>query len=207
MTKFNPFVYFILDPTLCNGRDVADIAAAALRGRAGMLQYRDKDNPLEMVLENALRIQSVVGGRIPFLINDHVTIARDINADGVHIGQGDMTPAQARALLGPEKIIGLTAFTEDHIRAVDPAIVAYIGTGPVYPTQTDKGKPVLGVARFSELAALSPVPVVGIGGITADNAAPVIRAGAAGVAVMRGISQALDPEFATQELVRAISLS
>lgn len=238
MQKIKPFVYFILDPALCNGRDVADIAAAALRGGAGMIQYRDKENTPDIILHNINLIKKIVDefsmdqfnarnpspspfgrgkkreafqgegfGKIPFLINDHVAIAREIGADGVHIGQGDMTAAQARALLGPNKIIGLTAFTEDHIRAVDPAIVAYIGTGPVYPTHTDKGKPVLGVERFAELAALSPVPVVGIGGITAENAAPVIHAGAAGVAVMRAISQAPDPELASRELVRVISLS
>ena len=100
--------------------------------------------------------------------------------------------------MGADAIIGQTAFTEAHIAAVDPAIVDYIGTGPFYPTQTDKGKPVLGAEAFAELVALSPVPVVGVGGITPSNAAAVIDAGADGVAMMRSISEADDISAAVQ---------
>jgi len=126
------------------------------------------------------------------LINDYVDIAFAVGADGVHVGQGDLSAAQARAKLGGDAIVGLTAFNKEQIAAVDPAVVDYIGTGPVYPTQTDKGKPVLGVDGFSELVVLSLVPVVGIGGITPENAKPVLEAGAAGVAMMRSVSAADD---------------
>ena len=142
---------------------------------------------------------------IPLIINDRVDIALAIDADGVHIGQGDMKSEQAREMLGPDKVIGLTAFTEGHAKAIDPDIVDYIGTGPFYETKTDKGKPVLGAKRFSELAALSPVPVVGIGGVTAENCADVIDAGADGVAMMRSISAAKDPEQAARAISNAVS--
>jgi thiamine-phosphate pyrophosphorylase len=205
MTGFKSFVYFILDPTLCNVRDVATILAAALRGGAGLIQYRDKSQDRERIRKISIELLSICkNSNVPLLINDHVDIAHEIGADGVHIGQGDMDPAKARAILGRDKIIGLTAYTQDHIRAVDPQVVDYIGTGPVYPTQTDKGKPVLGVETFADLVRLSPVPVYGIGGITAENASAVIQAGAAGVAVMRAISQADDPELATRALVKVI---
>lgn len=188
----NLSLYFIADPECCGGRDVVDVARAAVRGGVTIVQYRDKTNAARERAKNARALKDALN--VPLLINDHVDTAIEVNAHGVHLGQGDMPVLEARDLLGPEAIIGLTAFTEDHIAALDAAKVDYIGTGPFYPTQTDKGKPVLGAERFAALAALSPVPIVGIGGITPDNAAAVIEAGASGVAVMRAIGEADDPE-------------
>jgi thiamine-phosphate pyrophosphorylase len=199
----NLSVYVIIDPTCCGGRNVVGIARAALKGGATMLQYRNKTG--EHVARDAaalLKTCRVAG--IPFLVNDYVEIARDIGADGVHIGQGDMSAAQAHEIMGADAIIGVTAFTANHIAAIDPDVVDYIGTGPFYPTQTDKGKPVLGAQRFAEFAAMSPVPVVGIGGITPDNAAPVITAGAQGVAMMRSVTEAQNPEAAMRAFVEAV---
>ncbi len=210
-------IYFIADPTLCAGREVADVVAAALRGGVAMVQYRDKGCPTALrdnILHNAKLVRKAVsryneeaGKEVPFLINDHVEIAREVGADGVHLGQGDMSAGEAREILGSEAIIGLTAFTEDQIRAVDPEVVDYIGTGPFYETHTKKGKPVLGAEKFAALAALSPVPVVGIGGITPDNAEAVIAAGAQGVAMMRSVSEAEDPEAAARGFGRKLHLS
>jgi len=88
---------------------------------------------------------------------------------------------------------------------VDPAVVDYVGTGPFYETKTDKGKPVMGAEAFTQIAALSPVPVVGIGGVTASNCAAVIAAGADGVAMMRAISGAADPQVAARDFVSAVA--
>lgn len=215
-------IYFVADPTLCGGREVADVVAAALRGGVSMVQYRDKGCPhatRDLIMHHAQAVRDAVyrhnretGADVPFLVNDHVEIAREVGADGVHLGQGDMSAKEARKILGPEAIIGLTAFTEDQIRAVDPAVVDYIGTGPFYETHTKKGKPVLGApefggnGEFSRLAALSPVPVVGIGGITPDNAAAVIAAGAQGVAMMRSVSEAEDPEAAARAFKKFLEI-
>ncbi len=211
--NFDLSVYFVADPSVCAGRNVTDVVAAALRGGVSMVQLRDKGASLAI----AQKVRDVVAAhnaqrarRVAFLINDHVEIAQEIGADGVHLGQEDMTPRQAREVLGPEAIIGLTAFTEDQIRAVDPAVVDYIGTGPFYETQTKKGKPVLGPVEaggngeFSSLIALSSVPVVGIGGITPGNARTVIEAGAQGVAMMRSISEAQDPAEAAQAFKKSL---
>lgn len=202
---FDLSFYFVVDPSCCGGRDIVEVVLAAVRGGATMVQLRNKHDPKPLIVAQAALLAELLKGEdIPFLVNDYPEIARDVEADGVHIGQDDMSAAQARAILGEDKIIGLTAFTDAQISAVDPHIVDYIGTGPFFPTQTDKGKPVLGAARFSELAALSPVPVVGIGGITAENAAEVLKAGADGVAVMRAISESADPMAATQRLRDAV---
>src|SRR5262249_49172472 len=125
--------------------------------------------------------------KVPLIINDRVDVALAVDADGVHLGQEDMPAAEARKLLGADKIIGVTAFHERHFKNIDPEIVDYTGTGPFYPTDTNKGKPVLGAENFRKLIELSPVPVVGIGGIMPGNAAAVVRSGAAGIAVMRGV--------------------
>lgn len=203
--SFDLSVYLVADPSLCGGRAIVDVVRAALRGGATLLQYRDKVNGDDLVAENALALQRVAREfGVPFLINDHVEIAVRIGADGVHIGQGDMSAAEARARMGAGAIIGVTAFTEGHVAAIDPAVVDYIGTGPFYETLTDKGKPVLGAARFAELVELSPVPVVGIGGITAGTAGAVIEAGADGVAMMRAVSAADDVEAAARAFVGAV---
>lgn len=201
--NFDLSVYFVADPSLCGGRDIVDVVTAAVQGGVTMVQYRDKENASA---DTAQSIKDVLAStNVPLLINDHVEIAKEIGADGVHLGQGDMDPAEARNILGDDVIIGCTAFTEEQITAIDPIIVDYIGTGPFYETKTKKGKPVLGPARFSELANLSPVPVVGIGGIEPGNAAAVIEAGADGVAMMRAISEADDPEAAAKSFADVVA--
>lgn len=196
---FDLSVYFIADPSVCAGRAVADVVRLAVRGGATMVQYRDKTSAPDIILHHAKELRRLLPkGSVTLIVNDHVDIAKQAGADGVHLGQGDRDPAEAREILGPEAIIGLTAFTAEQIRAVNPAIVDYIGTGPFYKTLTDKGKPVLGAEKFAELVKLSPVAVVGIGGITPDNAKAVRDAGADGVAMMRAVSEAPDVEAAAR---------
>lgn len=197
-------LYVIIDPQACAGRPPEDIAVAAAKGGATIMQYRDKCGDVATVRASAKRTLLAVraaGFDIPFLVNDYVQVAKDIGADGVHIGQGDVSPKTARGIIGDDVIIGLTAFTPDHLAAVDPAIVDYVGTGPVYPTTTDKGKPVLGVDGLHPLVALSPVPMVAIGGITASRASDVLSAGVDGLAVMSGISLAADPAITAREFM------
>lgn len=192
-------VYFIADPTLCGGRDIVDVTMMAIKGGATMVQYRNKLDPLNDVLAEAAMLQEWLNDTdVPLLINDYVDVAFAVGASGVHLGQGDSSPAEARSKLGEDAIIGQTAFTAEHLAAVDPAVIDYVGTGPFYPTKTDKGKPVLGAEKFAELVKLSPVPVVGIGGITPENAKAVIEAGANGVAMMRSVSEAASPEEAAR---------
>lgn len=204
--SYNPSVYFVADPACCAGRELVRVVEDALIGGVTLLQYRDKVNAKDTVYHNAALLRDIAFDyEVPFLVNDYADIAYDICADGVHLGQGDMSAAEAREMLGPSAIVGMTAFTEEQIAAVDPAIVDYIGVGPFYATQTDKGKSVLGAARFSVLAGLSSVPVVGIGGITPENTAAVIENGAYGVAMMRAISEAERPDEAARAFVTAVA--
>ena len=206
MTKpFDLSIYFVADPAACAGRDIVDVVMAAVRGGVTMVQYRNKLDPMPDILaETAMLHEWLAPENVPLIINDHIDVAQAVGAQGVHLGQGDASPEEARAKLGELAIIGQTAFTREHMAAVDPAVVNYVGTGPFYETQTDKGKPVLGAEKFKEIIALSPVPVVGIGGVTPENAHHVIEAGANGVAMMRSISEATDPEAAARAFQDAL---
>ncbi len=200
---FDPLVYFVADPSCCAGREVADVVMRAVTGGATMVQLRNKSGHTSEFLAQAAMLSELLKPRnVPLIVNDSIDVAFAAGADGVHLGQGDSHPAEARARLGEDAIIGQTAFTAAHIAALD-GCVDYIGTGPFYETKTDKGKPVLGAEKFAALVRLSPVPVVGIGGITPENAALVMASGASGVAMMRSISEAEDPEAAARAFVEA----
>ncbi len=152
-----------------------------------------------------------VGGRpldVPLIVNDRVEVARAAGADGVHLGQDDLDTARARAVLGPDKLIGVSAGTAAEAARVDKALSDYVGIGSLYatPTKADAGAPI-GVAGLSALAAaLAPLPAVAIGGIGAGNAAEVMASGAAdGIAVVSAICGAEDPEAAARALRREIA--
>ena len=203
---FDLSVYFVADPSCCAGRDIVDVVMMAAQNGATMIQYRNKTDPMNDILAEAAMLQEWLADTgVPLLINDYPEVAQAVGASGVHLGQGDVSPAEARKILGANAIIGQTAFTPEHMADVDPSIVDYVGTGPFFETQTDKGKPVLGAEKFAALVKLAPVPVVGIGGITPENAAEVIAAGASGVAMMRAISEADDPVEAVKQFADVVT--
>lgn len=200
--KFDLSIYFVADPACCAGRPIGDVVMAAIKGGVTMVQYRNKSGNMAQIAGEAAYLSEIMSNTgIPLLINDHIDVAVSASADGVHLGQGDADPKIAREKMGRDAIIGQTAFLQKHIMAVDSNVVDYIGTGPFYSTKTDKGKPILGAEAFSKLASLSPVPVVGVGGITPENGAEVLGAGAKGLAMMRSISEAEDVEAAARAFV------
>ncbi len=204
--NFDLSVYFIADPYVCAGRSVVEIVRQVAAGGATMIQLRHKSDNISFFYEQVKEVAALLKPQgIPLIINDRVDIALAVDADGVHLGQEDLPAAEARKILGPDKIIGVTAFEEKHFKVIDPAIVDYAGIGPFYATQTKPDKKILGTDKFSQLVKISPVSVVGVGGITPGNVGDVIRAGAHGVAMMRAISEAGDPRKATEEFRSAIS--
>lgn len=197
-------VYFLTDPE--GSRDVAETVEAALRGGATLIQIRDKEAGDDDLVALALKLAPACRRRgVPLILNDRVEAARRAPVDGVHVGQSDTAAQTARALLGPRAIVGLSATNLAEAAAMDAELVDYCGLGPVFATATKPdATPPLGLEGFGEAARACPVPVVGIGGITADNAAGVIEAGAQGVAVVTAISRASDPEAATARLRAAV---
>jgi thiamine-phosphate pyrophosphorylase len=204
---FDPSVYLVLDRLFVGERDLLATLQAALAGGVTVVQLRDKQAPRALFLEQARRIQALLQPTdVPLIINDRVDVALEIGADGVHVGQDDMAAAEARRLLGPQAIIGLSVSRPDELAAADPALVNYIGLGPVFPTDTKLNTPPpLGIGGIRALRRRLKLPVVAIGGIGAHNAAPLIVAGADGVAVVASICSAPDPEAAARLLTRAVA--
>lgn len=196
-------LYIVLDPAVAGGRSVVEIARQALAGGATMLQLRDKRSSDREILGSATEIAKLCrSAHVPFIVNDRVDIAWASGADGVHLGHDDLPLAVARKLLGHDAIIGMSAGNLTELAAVLPANPDYLGVGPMYATCTksDAGQPV-GPAMIRTLREAAPtIPLVGIGGITADNAGAVMAAGADGIAVVSAVVAAPDVEAATRAL-------
>jgi thiamine-phosphate pyrophosphorylase len=197
----------VTDPVMTRARGLVETALAAVAGGVTIVQLRDKDagDAALIAAARALRAALLPLG-VPLIVNDRVAVALAAGADGVHIGQDDGDPAAARARLGPDALIGLSVTRAAEIGTVDAGVVDYVGLGPLFATATKAdAAPALGLAGARAIAARLPVPWIGIGGIDAHNAADVMGAGAAGVAVVSAICAAADPTPAAADLRRAIA--
>ncbi len=199
-------LYLVLGAGDTGRRPFEEVVLAAIAGGVTLVQLREKDASTRVQLEHALRLKALLHPRgIPLIVNDRIDVALAAKADGVHLGQDDMPPAEARALLGPRAIIGLSAGDAEEARTVDPGLVDYAGIGPAFTTGSkgDAGA-AIGPAGVGDLCRRIAVPAVAIGGITADNAAQVVAAGADGVAVVSAICAAADPAAAARALRAAV---
>lgn len=203
---FDLSLYLITDPAMTARRGLLDTVAAAVDGGVTLVQLRDKEGPIAALIESGRALQALLAPRgIPLIVNDRADVAQAIGAGGLHLGQSDLTPARARAILGPRAIIGLSLTDESQVATVDAA-VDYIGLGPIFPTGTKPdATAALGEARFAALRKRLDLPVVAIGGLTAANAARAIAAGADGVAVVSAICAAPDPRAAAHALRAAVN--
>lgn len=194
----------VTDPDCGAGRPVIDVVRAALRGGAPAVQLRMKDASAREMSEFArtLLVETRAAGALLF-INNRVDVAIAVGADGAHVGQDDLPVHAARAIAPRGFLLGVSAETAELARAAEADGADYVGVGPVYVTgsKADAGDAV-GVERIAEVAAAVRIPVVGIGGITIDNAPAVLRAGAAGIAVISAVMRADDPEAAARALLR-----
>jgi thiamine-phosphate diphosphorylase len=195
-----PPLIVIPDPRFARGATLEGLAAAALAGGADAIQLRAKQLPDAQIVAVGRRLAAACRERgALFFVNDDAAAALACGADGVHVGPGDSAPEEARRLLGPRALIGVSVYAEADLAAAEAAGAAYVAVGAVYPTATKKIVPV-GLAGVRRLRAATRLPIVAIGGITAGNAAAAIEAGADGVAVITAVSAAPDPAAATREL-------
>ena len=199
-------LYALVDPAVAGGRPLADLAAR-IASSATLVQLRDKHGSTRAMVEEARALRAVLEPKgVPLLINDRVDVALAAEADGVHIGQDDMAPADARLLLGRGAIIGLSIKTVEQARAAPLDLLNYVAIGGVYSTTSkDNTAAPIGVvglrAIVEAIRAREPnYPICAIAGITSGNAADVISAGVDGVAVISALSLAPDPGKAAQEL-------
>jgi thiamine-phosphate pyrophosphorylase len=195
-------LYVITDARAARGRPMTALIAAALAGGATAIQLRAKDSStLAMVEEGrALRRLTREAGAL-LLVNDRVDVAFAVEADGVHLGQDDLPVATARAILGPDALVGGSAGNPVELARALAAGVDYLGVGPLYATgsKADAG-PAIGPTGLATLRAATDLPLVGIGGIDAANAGPVLAAGADGVAVIAAVVGAEDVAAAARRL-------
>ena len=178
-------------------------AEAAVRCGVRYLQLRMKGAPRDAVLETAIRVREItLGSDTLFIVNDDVTIARDVDADGVHLGQRDLPLAEARRMWpAPGKRFGLSTHNEQEALIASRLSPDYIGVGPVFATPTKAvPDPVLGPERMGTILRSVPVPAVALGGIDNGNLAEVLRHGARNFCVVRAVNQRQDPETAIREL-------
>ncbi|WP_259727849.1 MULTISPECIES: thiamine phosphate synthase [unclassified Synechococcus] len=176
--------------------------AAALAAGVRLVQYRAKqtDDSQRYAEASALRQLCARHGAL-FLVNDRVDLALAVDADGVHLGQGDLPPALARRLLGRERLIGRSTHRLEQLHQAVADGCDYVGVGPVHATPTKPGRDPVGLAYVTAAAAASPIPCFAIGGIDSTNLAAVLAAGAPAVAVVRAITAAPDPGAATRQLL------
>ena len=202
-------LYLVTDQALTRGRSLEDVVAAAVAGGVGCVQLREKALATGEFLARAValkRLLAPVG--VPLVINDRIDVALACGADGVHLGQSDLPPEEARRLLPPHVFIGWSVETPEDVRRAASLPVDYLGVSPVFatPTKTDT-RPAWGLAGLRQVRAMTALPLVAIGGIHCGNAAEVLRAGADGLAVVSALCAADDPRaaaLAMQEQMRAM---
>ena len=200
-------LYALVDPEHAGGRDLPELARLVAQGGATLVQLRDKRSDTRAMVERARAVKAALAPfNVPLLINDRVDVALAAGADGVHVGQEDMAVADARRLLGPAAIIGLSIKTVAQAEAAPIALIDYAGVGGVFATSSkDNPQPPIGPAGVARVAdalrrRVRGFPLCGIAGIDAGNAAEVIAAGADGVAVISALSLRGDPQAAAQAL-------
>lgn len=204
---FDLSIYLVLDPHLCEDLGMVETTRRAVEGGVTMVQLRDKEGDTDRRISTGRALMHVLEGtNVPLIINDDVDAAVAVGAHGVHVGQDDMAAAQARAAIGPEKILGVSCERPELASAIDPAVVDYIGAGPVFATATKSDhKTPIGFPGLAEIVRASPVPAVAIGGVKHDHAVQVLESGAAGLAVVSAICGRPDPARAARVLSHAVT--
>ena len=197
-------LYLVTDRPLSLGRPIEEIVIEAVAGGVTMVQLREKDAPTGEFVALAKGLKALLAPLgVPLIINDRVDVALAADADGVHIGQSDMAYADARRLLGPDKIIGLSVENFHDLEVANGLDVDYIGISPVYgtPTKTDTAQP-FGLEGLRRAVEMSAHPTVAIGGMNAQTIGEVMQAGTDGVAVVSAICSAPSPREAARELLQ-----
>ncbi|MGB3974967.1 MAG: thiamine phosphate synthase [bacterium] len=199
-------LYLVTDSGMTGGRPLVDIVAAAVRGGVGVVQLREKALPTRAFIDLARQVSKILSGTgVPLLINDRVDVALAADADGVHLGQSDMHYRDARRLLGPKAIIGLSVESMEEVLDAENFDVDYLGVSPIFSTPTKTDTIIeWGLDGLRHVRAASRHFLVAIGRMTAANALDALAAGADSVAVVSAICAARDPESAAYEIYQAL---
>jgi len=201
----DPTLYVILDRAAARGRSLEEILDGTIAGGCRTVQLREKEWPSGRLLPLAARLRARCHeAGTTFIVNDRVDLALALEADGVHLGQDDLPAPVARPLLRRGMILGVSTHSVEQARAAAAAGADYVAVGSMFPTATKPDFQLVGPALIRAVRGEIRVPLIGIGGITAENVGDVIRAGADGVAVISAVCGAADPLLATRRLCEAI---
>jgi thiamine-phosphate pyrophosphorylase len=205
--KIDWSVYVISDREVAGERSILDLVRAAIQGGATVIQLREKTATTREMIELGIALHQITyDADVPLIVNDRLDVALAIGAEGLHVGVDDMPVAMARQLMGADRILGFSPETVQGAEQGERDGADYLGIGDVYgtPSKADAGQPI-GLDGLARVVEAVSIPVVAIGGITADNAPETIRAGVQGVAVISAVIGARDPEEAARRIVRAVA--
>lgn len=206
MNTYNPYLlYAITDPGYAERMPLEEQVEAAIRGGITCLQLRDKTADKEEFRRQAISVKKLTDAAgIPLIVNDHVDIAAEIDAAGVHIGQKDMALTDARAILGPDKIIGVSARTVELALKAQQDGASYLGVGAVFGTTTKLDAKPLEMETLKSICAAVSIPVVAIGGISQNNVEKLTGTGISGAAVVSAVFGQPDIEAACIKLLETL---
>jgi thiamine-phosphate pyrophosphorylase len=193
-------LYIILDPSVCPARPLVEVLRAAAEAGASLFQYRNKTASMKEAYAEALALRHAAAkAGVLFIVNDRCDLALAVDADGVHLGQGDLPLDLARKVMGPDKLIGISTHNPDQVREATAGKPDYLGFGPIFtPGSKQDHDPVVGLEGLRAMRELTSLPVFAIGGIQIDQVGEVVRAGANGVAVISAILKAPDISHAVK---------
>ena len=194
-------LYAVTDRSWLNGETLYSQVEKALQGGATFIQLREKNLDQDHFMEEALELKKLCAAyHVPFVINDNVEIAAKMDADGVHVGQSDMEAQDVRAILGPDKILGVSAQTVEQAVLAEKHGADYLGVGAVFPTGSKDDADDVSYETLKAICGAVSIPVVAIGGITQENVAKLAGSGICGVAVISAIYAAKDVKAAAADL-------
>lgn len=202
--KEDLLLYAVTDRHWLGNETLYEQVEKALKGGATFVQLREKESDEESFLKEAESIKELCGRyRVPFVINDHVKIAKLVDADGVHVGQSDMHAGQVRNILGPDKIIGVSAQTVEQALLAEQCGADYLGVGAVFPTGSKEDADDVSCETLKQITEAVHIPVVAIGGIKQSNVMELSGSGISGIAVISAVFAQPDIEMAARSLKEA----
>ncbi|MDO5708095.1 MAG: thiamine phosphate synthase [Andreesenia angusta] len=200
ISKEDLLLYAITSRNWLNGETLESQVKEAIEGGITILQLREKDMKYDQFLEEARKIKAVCKDRIPFIINDNIEIAKEVDADGIHIGQSDINIKEARKILGEDKIIGVSAHTIEQAIEAEENNADYLGVGSVFPTDTKDDAENINIDILKDIVQKVNIPIVAIGGINRENIYELKGVEIAGIASISAIFSNEDIKVKTEEL-------
>src|SRR5882672_3134535 len=193
-------LYIILDPSVCPARPLVEVLTVAAEAGAPLFQYRNKTASMKEAYGEALALrQAAAKAGVLFIVNDRCDLALAVDADGVHLGQGDLPLDLARRVMGQNKLIGISTHNPDQVREATAGKPDYLGFGPIFKPGSKQGHDqVVGLEGLRAMRSLTSLPVFAIGGIQIDQVGEVMRAGANGVSIISAILKAPDISLAVK---------